>query len=972
MNFSSRALAAPFAGLSLVIVAAVPAIGRQTAPESAASARPSQGTIVDPATVTVDTAPWLFKGSDIPPDPAWNFGALPNGLRYAVRKNGVPPGQVAVRVRIDAGSLNETDDERGYAHLIEHLSFRGSKYVPDGEAKRVWQRFGATFGSDSNAQTTPTQTVYKLDLPAATEANLDESLKIFAGMMSEPGINAQGLAAERPAVLAEQREAPGPQVRLSDARNALFFAGQPLADRSPIGSVKTLEAATPASVRAFHQRWYRPGRTVVIISGDIDPAIAARLVVKNFGGWRGVGPDPADPDFGKPDPKATTTATIVEPSLPPLVITAVLRPWTYRDDTIIFNQKRLVDLVAMRVINRRLENRARAGGSFLQASVNLEDVARSTNGTFVSILPLGDDWEAALKDVRAVIADAMTRAPSQAEVDREVAEFEGAMRNDVETSRVEAGAKQADDMVQALDIRETVAGPQESYNIFLDAKKKGMFSAAAALESTKRVFKGDAERALLNTRVADAGAAAKLAAALTADVSNLAGQRARQKKVDFKDLPNLGKPGTVTAREAVAEPGIEKVTFSNGVRMLMYPNSSETGRVYLRVRFGRGYSALPADKPTAAWAAESALVQSGIGKWNQGDLDALTTGRRMGLDFDITDDAFVMNAITTPGDYADNLALMAAKLAAPRWDAAPVLRAKAGALAGYAGFNSSPDGVLSRDLERKLRDGDPRWGPPTLAEIEALTPEAFRALWEPLLATGPIEVAVFGDMKAEEAIAAVGRTFGALKPRTAAPLLAPSAAFPAHVDRPVSLTHEGADTQAAAVIAWPTGGGTDAIAESRRLDILAAIFGDRLFDRLRSVAGASYSPSAVSQWPLGLQSGGRLVAIGQVAPDNVDLFFKLSREIAAELVATPVSEDELRRAIGPMMQYLARASSGNQFWLLQVSGGAYDANRLGGARTLVSDYMSITPQTLQATAAKYLRPEKDWTLVVRPKNAPVK
>ena len=98
----------------------------------------------------------------------------------------------------------------------------------------------------------------------------------------------------------------------------------------------------------------------------------------------------------------------------------------------------------------------------------------------------------------------------------------------------------------------------------------------------------------------------------------------------------------------------------------------------------------------------------------------------------------------------------------------------------------------------------------------------------------------------------------------------------------------------------------------------------------------------------------------------------LSREIAAELVATPVTEDELRRAIGPMMQYLARASSGNQFWLLQVSGGAYDANRLGGARTLVSDYMSITPQTLQATAAKYLRPEKDWTLVVRPKNAPAK
>ena len=116
-----------------------------------------------------------------------------------------------------------------------------------------------------------------------------------------------------------------------------------------------------------------------------------------------------------------------------------------------------------------------------------------------------------------------------------------------------------------------------------------------------------------------------------------------------------------------------------------------------------------------------------------------------------------------------------------------------------------------------------------------------------------------------EAVAAVARTFGALKPRTPAPVVNPTAAFPAHNDRPEVLTHDGADTQAAAVIAWPTGGGTADIAESRRLDILSAIFGDRLFDRLRSVAGASYSPSAVSQWPLGLQAGGRLMAVGQFA-----------------------------------------------------------------------------------------------------------
>lgn len=286
-----------------------PATGQQQRRAVPAAAAPT-------TTINVDTSPWLFKGSDIKPDPEWHFGRLPNGLRYAVRRNGVPPGQVAVRVRIDAGSLHEKDSEQGFAHLIEHLSFRGSKYVPDGEAKRVWQRFGATFGSDSNASTTPTQTVYKLDLPGATDVKLDESLKIFAGMMAEPGITAQGLAAERPAVLAEQREAPGPQVRYSDALRATFFAGQPLAERSPIGTIKTLQAATPESVRAFHQRWYRPERTVVVLSGDIDPKTAQDLIVRNFAGWRGQGPNPADPDFGKPDPDAAATRTLVEPAIP--------------------------------------------------------------------------------------------------------------------------------------------------------------------------------------------------------------------------------------------------------------------------------------------------------------------------------------------------------------------------------------------------------------------------------------------------------------------------------------------------------------------------------------------------------------------------------------------------------------------------------------------------------------------------------
>lgn len=143
-----------------------------------------------PATPMNASRGWFYENSDIPMDPEWQFGTLPNGVRYALRNGDVPPGQISIRVRIDAGSLMEQDSERGFAHFMEHMSFRGSTDVPDGEAKRIWQRLGASFGSDTNAATTPVSTTYKLDLPSAKLSGVDESLKMLFGMLSSPNLTA--------------------------------------------------------------------------------------------------------------------------------------------------------------------------------------------------------------------------------------------------------------------------------------------------------------------------------------------------------------------------------------------------------------------------------------------------------------------------------------------------------------------------------------------------------------------------------------------------------------------------------------------------------------------------------------------------------------------------------------------------------------------------------------------------------------
>ena len=77
----------------------------------------------------------------------------------------------------------------------------------------------------------------------------------------------------------------------------------------------------------------------------------------------------------------------------------------------------------------------------------------------------------------------------------------------------------------------------------------------------------------------------------------------------------------------------------------------------------------------------------------------------------------------------------------------------------------------------------------------------------------------------------------------------------------------------AVLIAWETGGGRDAITESRQAEILTQIFSNRLFDAMREQLGASYSPNVASRWPLDRADGGTIVAMAQIEPDEMGEFF---------------------------------------------------------------------------------------------------
>jgi zinc protease len=345
---------------------------------------------------------------------------------------------------------------------------------------------------------------------------------------------------------------------------------------------------------------------------------------------------------------------------------------------------------------------------------------------------------------------------------------------------------------------------------------------------------------------------------------------------------------------------------------------------------------------------------------------ALASGRKINFEFENGEDAFIMRAQTRKADLNDQLRLMATKLAFPRWDAAPVQRVKAGIQVGYDSYAASTSGVLNRDLGALLRGGDTRWSIPTPAEANALTPKAFRAFWEPLLKSGPIEVLVFGDVTLEEAKTAVAASFGALKKRPDGAQVSTQLNGPKANATPLLRYHKGQADQAAAVVAWPTYGGIDGSYESRKLDLLSLIFGDRMFDQLREAEGESYSPVVDSYWPTAFQGGGNFSVIAQLKPERVQRFYTLTKAIAADLASKPPSADEIQRAVTPMRERISRASTGSSFWLRYLEGASTDPRRIAALKSILVDFGRVTPQDLQETARKWLKPDQMMQLTVLP------
>ncbi|MEB2847349.1 insulinase family protein [Endobacterium cereale] len=913
------------------------------------------------------SAAWPHAQSDLVAEKCIRFGTLANGMRFAIMHNATPPKQAAIRFRIGSGSLNEQDNQQGLAHFLEHMAFKGSKNVPEGEMIRILQRKGLAFGPDTNAHTSYGETVYSLDLPQVDADTISTGLMLMRETASELTLDAAAFDRERDVILSEERLRDTPQYRAGIAAMNSLLDGQRVPMRSPIGKTDIIRNAPVKLLRDYYETHYRPDQATLIVVGDIDPAGLEAEIRERFGDWAAAGPAVAIPDLGELKSKGETFEVIAVPGNVTSVQIAWTREFDGSRDTVAKRRGQIIEGLGLQVLQRRLSNLAsKADAPFISAGAGAQDLLKSAHVAVVTASSEPDQWQKALSAIEQEQRRVQEFGVTAAEIQREIVEYRSVLRADVEGAGTRNTTALAGMLSASVDSDQVFTSPADDLALFEEVADQ--VSAEDVNKALVNAFSGYGPQVQLRAAQEPTGGR---------DTVRQVYNASRETKVDAPSAAtdvvwpytSFGPSGAVVERRAVDDLGLTMVRFENGVRLNVKPTKFRASEVLIREHVGGGRMAMQSDRSPLIWASP-AVVLSGTKAIDFQDIQKALAAKIFGIDFSVGDSSVRFDGRTRTEDMATQLQLMAAYTSDPTYRPEAFNRVQQAYLSGIDQYDATAGGVLGRDFAGLVHSGDPRWTFPGRTQLSTATPDEFEEFFHPLVTKGPIELTVVGDIDVEEAIRLTAETFGALPKRPE--LSAPSQIeqlFPAPSEKSVVKTHRGRDDTAAVAVGLSIGDLLSDVPRSFVADIATQIFENRLIEQFRIAEGATYGLQGSADLSLELPDYGFAYFYLETMPAKIGRFYTLFADVAHDLGSTTVSADELSRAREPAIETLKHQQQTNEYWVRYLRNVQADPRRLELIRYSAEGYAKVTGEQVREFAKTYFGAGRSWKLEVLPVEA---
>ena len=226
----------------------------------------------------------VADGKDPGLDPGVLTGQLQNGFRYYLRSTNSAPqnDRLEVRLIVKAGSLHERPDQHGYAHLLEHMAFRGTASHPARAIESLLGRNGLRWGADVNATTHYGATVYRFSLTQKDADLLPEIFSLMNGWLDSIAFDPLALENEKRIVAAELRERYADRNHIVDPVTISAYAGSRYSNQHPAGDINNIRNATVDGLKQFWKSRYRADNAALVITGSTRPWLLEPLIADNF------------------------------------------------------------------------------------------------------------------------------------------------------------------------------------------------------------------------------------------------------------------------------------------------------------------------------------------------------------------------------------------------------------------------------------------------------------------------------------------------------------------------------------------------------------------------------------------------------------------------------------------------------------------------------------------------------------------
>ncbi len=927
---------------------------------------------VAPAAESASAAQTAAQNTPLQADPQLICGQLENGMRYLIRPTKEPAGQASMRLFVNTGSLNESEETKGISHFIEHMVFNGSRHFKRGELIPAMQKLGLGFGGDANAYTGLLQTVYMLDLPNLKPEVVDFALTIMRDFADGATLTDEAIDHERGIIVSELKARDSESYRAGIATMRQIVGGTRVPDYLPIGTEDVIRHCPYETIRQYYRDNYVPGRMTFIITGDVDPQVAETWIKEHFASME-KRPAPERPAIGTPNTFGAACAIIPNPETANSTLTlAVVNPWTLKEDTL---EQRVEDLplkLACNMLNRRLERISRRADSpYLAAAAKPQEAVYEAAEMFsLSARSHPEKWAEAFTCALLELRRAVTYGFSEAELQEAVAGIAANCRKASETWETISAKTVATALVQSLAEHQLFTPPAEDTRAHAAGIARILATPTLCQQALQQAYESERARLIFSGRVPEGltedGLRKACAAALAQEVAPLAEEKLAPFAYD-----HVGEPGRVVHQQTYEDVGVTTLTLSNGVRVNLKPLDFQKGSIAVNADVDGGALRL-GNTPALAQMAQAVMSQGGLEAHSADELNRLFAGNNIGCSFGMNEERCSFSGTTTPQDLELQCKLLCAAIMHPGYRDEGEVKLRRALPTFFRTLETTPSGACSQQSTKLLFGDDTRFLTPTPEQFAAVDTAQVKAAMAPLLRDAAMEVTLVGDFKVEDVLPILTRTFGAMPQR--APEFTPLT----DKERSVSFRPWGQraflpyDTELDKTIVTqvrPAGNGRD-MHRNRRLEVLKVIVRERLFDAIRAELGESYSPSVRCELRTPYADAATITAASFGVKGNREKVTAAMDIVCNAIGQGEITEDEFQQAIRP---YIADADESYRqpgFWANSMARLQSEPERLDLLRDFRQDARNITLEEIRALGKEIFgNPEKVNTYFTMPKGA---